>query len=50
MEEDGDQLKYSTCHPQTDDQNDVTNSTFGTLLRALIRSNAKAWELLLAHA
>jgi len=28
----------------------VTNQTLGTLLRALIKSRAKAWDLLLPHA
>jgi len=47
----GTKLKYSTtCHPQTDGQTKVTNWTLGALLRALIRSNSKAWDLILPHA
>jgi len=41
-------LKYSaTCHSQTDGQ---TESTLGALLRALIKTNSKAWDLILPHA
>jgi len=40
----------TTCHPQTDGQTEVTNQILGTLLRALIKPNAKAWDLLLPHA
>ena len=47
----GIKLKYSTtCHPQTDGQTEVTNRTLGTLLRALIKTKSKAWDLLLPHA
>jgi len=47
----GTKLKYSTtCHPQTDGQTEVTNRTLGTLLRVLIKHQAKAWHLLLPHA
>jgi len=46
----GTKLKYSiTCHPQTDGQTEVTNWTLGALLRALIKSNSKAWDLILPH-
>ena len=46
----GTKLKYSTtCHPKTDGQIEVTNRTLGTLLRALIKRHAKAWDLLLPH-
>ena len=51
MENIGTKLKYSTiCHPQMDSQTEVTSRTSGTLLRSLIKSNAKAWDLLLPHA
>ena len=44
-------LKFSTtCHPQTDGQTEVTNHTLGTLLRALVKKNIKAWDELLPHA
>jgi len=47
----GTKLKYSTtCHPQTDGQTEVTNWTLGALLRALIKVNLKAWDLILPHA
>jgi len=47
----GTKLKYSTtCHPETDRQTEVTNRTLGVLLRALIKSHSKAWDLLLPHA
>jgi len=47
----GTKLKYSTtCRPQTDGQNEVTSRTLGTLLRALIKTHTKAWDLLLPHA
>jgi len=46
----GTKLKYSTtCHPQTDGQTEVTNRTLGALLRALIKSNSKAWDLVLPY-
>jgi len=47
----GTKIKYSTtCYPQTDWQAEVTNRTLGALLRALIISNPKAWDLILPHA
>jgi len=47
----GTKLKYSTtCRAQTDGQTEVTNRTLGTVLRALIKPPAKAWDLLLPHA
>jgi len=47
----GTKLKYSTTsQPQTDGQTEVTNRTLGTLLRALMKTNSKAWDLLLPHA
>ena len=46
----GTKLKYSTtCHPQTDGQTEVTNPIVGTLLRALIKLQCRAWDLLLPH-
>jgi len=46
----GTKLKYSTTfHPQMDGQTKVTNRTLGTLLRALVKPNGKAWHLLLLH-
>jgi len=47
----GTELKCSTtCHPQMDGQTEVTNRTLGALLRALIKSNSKAWDPILPHA
>ncbi|KAF7835592.1 putative gag-pol polyprotein [Senna tora] len=41
----GTQLLFSsTCHPQTGGQTEVVNRTLGTLLRAIIKKNVKAWE------
>ena len=46
----GTKLKYSTtCRAQTDGQTEVTNRTLGTLLRALIKTHVKSWDLLLPH-
>ncbi|GJV61999.1 transposon ty3-I gag-pol polyprotein [Tanacetum coccineum] len=47
----GTKLKFSTSsHLQTDGQTEVTNSTLGSLLRALITTNMKQWEELLPRA
>jgi len=47
----GTKLKYgTTCHPQMDGQTKVTNRTLGALLRALIKSNSKASDIILPHA
>jgi len=47
----GIKLKYSTtCHSQTNSQTEVTHRTFSTILRAFIKLNAKAWDLLLPNA
>ena len=46
----GTKLKYeTTCHPQIDGQTEVTNQTLRALLRALLRANSKAWDLILPH-
>ena len=47
----GTKLLFSTSyHPQTDGQTGVTNRTLGTLLRGLVSSTQKDWDLKLAHA
>ena len=47
----GTKLLFSTSyHPQTDGQTEVTNRTLGTLLRGLVSSTQKDWDLKLAHA
>jgi len=47
----GTKLKFSTtCHPQMDGRTEVVNRSLGTLLRVLVKKNAKAWDLLLAYA
>jgi len=40
----------ATCHPQTDDQTEVTNHTLGTLPRVLVKKSIKGWDELLYHA
>ena len=39
----------TTCHPQTDGQNEVVNRTLSSLLRAVIKKNIKSWEECLPH-
>ena len=47
----GTKLLFSTSHhPQTDGQTEVTNKTLGSLLRALIKKNARDWDMKLSHA
>src|SRR5688572_15117980 len=47
----GTKLCFSTSHhPQTDGQTEVTNKTFGSLLRSLISQNLKDWDMKLCHA
>jgi len=46
----GTKLKHSTAsHPPTNGQTEVTNQTFETLLRTLIKPHLKAWDLLVHH-
>lgn len=40
----GTKLFSTTSHPQIDGQNEITNLTFGTLLRVLIRKSLKGWK------
>ena len=47
----GTRLQFSTSHhPQTDGQTEVVNRSLGALIRALIKKNLKAWDLLLPQA
>ena len=46
----GTKLLFSTtCHPQTDGQTEVINSTLSMLLRTMIKKNLKEWEDCLPH-
>jgi hypothetical protein len=41
----GTKLLFSTtCHPQTDGENEVVNRTLSQLLSAIIQKNLKSWE------
>ncbi|CAL8155920.1 unnamed protein product [Prunus armeniaca] len=47
----GTDLKYSsTCHPQTDGQTEVVNRSLGNMLRCLVGSNVKTWDLIIPQA
>jgi len=46
----GKKLSFSTsCHPQTDGQTEVVNTSFSTLLRVLLKGNHKSWDKYLAY-
>ncbi|GBG62706.1 hypothetical protein CBR_g31723 [Chara braunii] len=46
----GSQLRFSSSYyPQKDDQTEVTNKTFGNILRKFVRDDQQ-WDLHLAHA
>jgi transposase InsO family protein len=46
----GTKLLFSiTCHPQTDGQTEVVNSTLSTMLRAVLDQNLRRWEDCLPH-
>jgi hypothetical protein len=46
----GTKLLFSTtCHPQTDDQNEVVNHILSNMLRAVLKSNIKLWEECLTY-
>jgi hypothetical protein len=37
-------LFFTICHPQTDGQTKVVNSTLSTMLSAVLKKNIKMWE------
>ena len=43
-------MNFSTsCHPQTDAQNEVVNRSFSTMLRSIMKENHKSWDEYLPH-
>jgi hypothetical protein len=42
-------LFSTTCHPQTDGQNEVVNHTLSTMLQMVSKFNIKLWEECLPH-
>jgi hypothetical protein len=42
-------LFSTTCHPQTDGQNEVVNRTLPTMIRAVLKKSIKVWEDCLPH-